>query len=222
MVAVYPSAIKTFTYREDYTELVEAADVNVSYDEIRAVQTTLGVSPQTETIDNSLKTYTNVSSRISAVRRGLENPYVGVVANNMSVAYNTDKIPSWNAKIADTHGMWNGGTNITCQRDGIYHFDFYIRWHRDNIVTANLLPTFDRNGKLQVEAQFTGTNSFITCQTDYAPVGFQDFIRQSCSITLPWRKGNSVYVRAYQSVYHAGNLIATAFATVTYQRDLPA
>lgn len=221
MAAVYPSAVKTFAYRQDYTELVEAADVNVSYDEIRAVQTTLGVNPQQETIDTVQKNYTTVSSRISAVRRGLENPYVGVVSNNMSVAFNTDKIPAWNSKIADTHNMWNGSSNLTCPRDGIYHFDFYIRWHRDNIVTPNGLPTFDRSGKLQIEAQFTGTNSFITCQTDYYPQGFQDFARQSCGITLPWHKGNSVYVRAYQSVYHAGNLIATAFATVSYQRDLP-
>lgn len=221
MVAVYPSAIKNFVYRQDYTDLVEAADVNVSYDEIRALQNTLGTNPHQETIDGSLKKYSSVSSRVSAVRRGLENPYVGVAAHDIHVPFNSDYIPAWTSKVMDTHGMWNGSSNLTCKRDGIYHFDFYIRWHKDSVVTANLLPTFDRSGKLQLEAQFTGSSAFLTCQTDWFPQGFQDFARQSCSITFPWYKGNTLYLRAYQSVYKAGTLTATVYATIAYLRDLP-
>lgn len=220
MVAVYPSAIKTFAYRQDFTELVEAADVNVSYDEIRAVQTTLGVNPQQETIDNTLTKYSSVSSRISSVRKGTTVPYVGTSAHDIHVPFNSDFIPSWNSKLFDTHHMING-TSLICPRDGIYNFNFYIRWHKDSVVTANLLPTFDRNGKLQIEAVQTGSSAFLTCQTDWFPQGFQDFARQSASMIYPWYKGNAVKVRAYQSCYKAGTLIATVYANIAYIRDIP-
>lgn len=221
MVAVYPSAIKNFAYRQDFTDLVEAADVNVSYDEIRAIQTTLGANPNQETIDGTLKKYSTVSSRISSVRRGLENPYVGVSAHDFHVNYKTDLIPNWTSKLVDTHGMWDGSQYLTCKRTGIYHFDFYIRWHKDSVTNAANLPEFNRSGKLQLEGQFTGSSAFLTCQTSWFPQGFQDFARQSCSITFPWYKGNQLYMRAYQGVYHGSFLIATAYATVAYVRDLP-
>lgn len=221
MVAVYPSAIKNFAYRQDFTDLVEAADVNVSYDEIRATQSTLGVNPNQETIDGTLKKYSTVSSRIAAVRKGVENPYVAVRASNIHVNYKTDLIPNWTSKISDSHGMWDGSEYLTCKRTGVYHFDFYIRWHKDNVNNVALLPEFDRSGKIQIEGQFTSSSSFLTCQTNWFPQGFQDFARQSCSITFPWTAGNKLYLRAYQGVYHAGFLTATVFTTVAYLRDLP-
>lgn len=220
MVAVYPAAIKNFAYRQDYTDLVEAADVNVTYDETRAIQTVLGTNPHQETIDNTLTKYSTVSSRISAVRRGTTIPYVGTSAHDVSVPFNSDYIPSWNAKLFDTHHMING-SSLVCPRDGIYHFNFYIRWHKDSVVTANLLPTFDRNGKLQIEAYQSGSSAFLTCQTDWYPEGFKDFARQSASMIYPWYKGNAVKVKAYQSVYKAGTLFATIYAQIAYIRDIP-
>jgi hypothetical protein len=220
MVAVYPSSIKSFAYRQDYTELVEAADVNVSYDEINAIQNTLGTNPQQETIDGTLTKYSNVSSRISAVRRGTNIPYVGVSAHDIQVSFNSDYIPTWNSKLFDTNHMING-QSLTCPRDGIYHFNFYIRWHKDSVQVANLLPTFDRGGKLQLEAFQAGSSAFLTCQTDWFPQGFQDFARQSASMIYPWYKGNAVKVKAYQSCYKAGTLFATVYANIAYIRDIP-
>lgn len=220
MVAVYPAAIKNFAYRQDFTDLVEAADVNVTYDETRAMQTTLGVNPHQETIDNTLTKYSTVSSRISAVRRGTTSPYAGASAHNVGVAFDTDLTASWSAKLFDTHHVING-SNLTCPRDGIYHFNFYIRWHRDNITNALLLPKFDRSGKLQIEAFQSGSSNFLTCQTDWFPEGFQDFARQSASMIYPWYKGNVVKVKAYQSCYQAGTLTATIYANIAYIRDIP-
>jgi hypothetical protein len=220
MVAVYPAAIKNFAYRQDYTELVEAADVNVSYDEIRAVQSTLGTNPQQETIDGKLTKYKDVSTRISAARKGSSIPYVGVSAHDVHVPFNNDLIPSWNSKLFDTNNMING-SSLICPRDGIYHFNFYIRWHKDSITNASLLPTFDRSGKLQIEAFQSGSSAFLTCQTDWFPQGFQDFARQSASMIYPWYKGNAVKVHAYQSCYKAGTLTATIYANIAYIRDIP-
>jgi hypothetical protein len=42
MAASYPTSIKSFTYRVDNQDKVIAADVNVSYDEITAIELQLG------------------------------------------------------------------------------------------------------------------------------------------------------------------------------------
>lgn len=220
MVAVYPAAIKNFAYRQDYTDLVEAADVNVAYDEVRALQTTLGTNPQQETIDNTLTKYSTVSSRISSVRKGTTVPYVGVSAHDVHVAFNSDYIPTWSSKLFDTHSMISG-SNLVCPRDGIYNFNFYIRWHKDSIFDPAGLPVFDRSGKLQIEALQAGSSTFLACQTDWFPQGFQDFARQSASMIYPWYKGNSLKVKAYQSCYKAGTLTATIYANIAYVRDIP-
>ena len=221
MVAVYPSAIKTFAYRQDYTDLVEAADVNVTYDELRAVQTTLGVKPQQETIDGRLYKYNNVNDRISSVRKGSTVPFVGVAAHDIQVPYNTEYHPTWNAKLFDTNNMISG-TNLVCPRDGIYHFEFYVRWHKNSVVTTNLQPTFDRNGKLEITARQVGSSGLLTGQAGWFPQGFKDFARLSASSLYPWYKGNSVQVTAYQSCYKAGSLFATVYAQIAFVRDIPA
>lgn len=221
MVAVYPSAIKNFAYRQNYTDIVEAADVNVSYDEIRAVQTTLGVKPNQETIDGTLNKFSDVSARISSVRKGSTTPYVGAAAHDIQVPYNTFYTPTWNAKLFDTHNMISG-SNLVCPRDGIYHFEFYIRWHKNSVTTVNLQPAFDRNGKLEISARQTGSSGLLTAQNGWFPQGFKEFARQSASSLYPWYKGNSVTVSAYQSCRIAAPLFATVYAQITYIRDIPA
>src|SRR5882757_3681128 len=102
MVAVYPSAIKNFSYRQDYTELVDAADINVTYDEIRALQTTVGVNPNKEIIDSKTYAWTDISSRISSVRQGLSNPFVSVSAHNFQIPFALDDIAvTWTNKAMD-------------------------------------------------------------------------------------------------------------------------
>lgn len=46
MVASYPTIVRKFTARIDGTEYVMAADVNGVYDEVTAIETTLGSNPQ--------------------------------------------------------------------------------------------------------------------------------------------------------------------------------
>ena len=56
MAAVYPTAVKSFKSRQNYTMIVDAGDVNQAYDEITALQTVLGAMPHQDTIDGQLKT----------------------------------------------------------------------------------------------------------------------------------------------------------------------
>jgi len=50
-MATYPGAIKTFTAQVDNVDDAEAADVNVVYDEVTAIQTELGTNPKASATD---------------------------------------------------------------------------------------------------------------------------------------------------------------------------
>lgn len=220
MVAVYPNALKTFAYRQDFTQLVDAADVNVSYDEIGALQKTLGVLPNTDTIDGAVNTWPTVGARISAVREGVTKPYVNVSANNISVPYNTTVIPTWTSTTWNTHNIFQGGTNLICPRTGVYTFDIYIRWHQDGMSGDSQQPVFNRNGKLEIAIQPVNGNAFLTSQTGFFPIGYQKATRQSASINMPWIKGTPVIMMATQQCF-TSPLVATALCSITYHRDAP-
>lgn len=220
MVAIYPNAVKKFAYRQDFTELVEAADVNVGYDEIAAVQTTLGILPNTDTIDNQLTSWPNVSSRITSVRQGKANPYVNVWASNKVIGYNTNTPLQWTSKTWDTHNMWTGGPSVVCPRSGVYTFDIYIRWHADNLPADSQQPAFNRSGALGIKALAAGATSEYVDQIGYFPQGWQRSNHQSASVTLPWAQGQTIQMIAYQNTLTTG-ITATAMMAVTYHRDPP-
>lgn len=220
MVAVYPSAVKTFAYRQDYTELVDAADVNVSYDEIRAIQTTLGVNPQKDLIDNKTNSWSTVGARISAVREGVSKPYVYASCHNFQIPYNGSVHPTWTSVQWDTHGMATGGANLTCKRSGVYTFDIYIRWHADNLPDDNQQPVFNRNGELEISISAVGSNANTVNQGGFYPIGWQRSTHQAASITAPWTIGSSVQMLCYQSCLTTP-ITATAICAITYHRDPP-
>lgn len=221
MVAVYPSAIKKFAYRQDFTELVEAADVNVSYDEITALQTTLGVKPNQEVVDGTNYSWTDVSSRIASVRQGLANPFVSVAAHNFEIAYAVDDAPvTWITRTMDTNHMWNGGPTIVCPRSGVYTFEIFMRWRPDNLPHDNEQPIFNRNGELKIGLTPIGSAPYMVAESDFYPIGWQKASYQAASFTAPWSKGNGVRMYVRQDCY-TSPLVGSAFCSVTYHRDPP-
>src|SRR6476620_3921709 len=101
MVAIYPTNIRNFTYKTDFTDIVNAGDVNSAYDEIKAIETTLGTMPQTDLIDNTTKTWLSVDDRMTALRKNVSSPYANVVINNVNASFQT--LPSFTGKTWDTH-----------------------------------------------------------------------------------------------------------------------
>lgn len=75
MAASYPSSQKTFTKKVDLTSVVQAADVNEAYDEIQAIESTVGLTPDTVstysgTPDFSTpKVWGTVANRISNIEK---------------------------------------------------------------------------------------------------------------------------------------------------------
>lgn len=77
MAASYPSSVKTFTRKRDLLDIVLAADINLVYDEVTALQTSLGSFPATNVgwnagvFNQTTLTWPNVRSRIQNIEYGL-------------------------------------------------------------------------------------------------------------------------------------------------------
>jgi hypothetical protein len=73
MAVQFPGALKTFTKKVDLQSLVVANDVNEAYDEITAIETTLGLNPATSgtwgsgTFSSASTVWADVSTRIQNV-----------------------------------------------------------------------------------------------------------------------------------------------------------
>lgn len=85
MAASYPSAAKYFINKIDNTDTVIASDVNLAYDEITAIETTLGTTPAVSstwsgTFDaTSTANWTTVAARLTNIEYGLKVAYTNRV-----------------------------------------------------------------------------------------------------------------------------------------------
>lgn len=219
MAAVFPTAIKTFSSRQNFVNIVDAGDVNQAYDEISSLQTVLGTMPQTDTVDGKVLAWTNVKANINSVRRGLTEPVVRVTATNIKVPFGKEFFPAWTSKQVDTHAAWKGGPYLTCPRSGYYTFNAYIRWHKDGANTANQVAEYDHSGKLQLAISVGPGNDILTGETHYFPKGWRDLTRSSCSIMLYWTKGTQIHLNLWQKVQQHGTMYATAQLSAVYHRD---
>lgn len=213
MVAIYPTGIKNFTYKTDFTDIVHAGDVNVSYDEIRAIETTLGTSPTTDNIDGTNYTWPTVGNRISAVNNGVSKPFCNVVINNGLGTQQS--LPDFTGKTWDTHNMWTGGSNIVCPRSGVYTFSYTVNWYNPN--AANV--PFPRDGFVKSSLTVVGNTHAFVGNGGFFPAGWTVGIEQNASITMPWIKGSAVFLTLNQSV--APTVPYYASVSVLFERGVP-
>jgi hypothetical protein len=69
MPAVYPTTKVSFTRKVDLQDLVVAADINSAYDEIEAIQATLGLLPALQGSTN----WVTVKARLENIESGLSS-----------------------------------------------------------------------------------------------------------------------------------------------------
>lgn len=221
MVAIYPAAIKKFAYRQDFTNIVDAADVNVLYDEVTAVENTLGPNPMWDTIDGKVNQWSTVSNRISAVREGVSKPFMNVSAHNVFIPFTSNnQVITWTNKTWDTHGIWSGGPHLVCPRSGVYTFHAYVRWHADNKSGDSQQTPYDRSGKLTLNLQTVNQGFDMVHDDRFFPQGFQAGTHMACSIAYPWIKGQAVQMVLNQTCLTTG-ITATVNCSITYHRDPP-
>lgn len=224
MAAVYPTAVKSFSYRQDFTQIVNAADVNVAYDEITATQNILGTKPNTDVIDGATVTFPSVRANISDTRLGTTNPSCHARIFNYFVQPGGDNPgsrfwPDFSDTAWDTHGMWQGGDSLICPRSGIYSFNLYTEWQLESEPYDFEQTPFERSGYVQMGLQFYKSGRFITGQNHQVIQGVQYAPRLSASTSWQWVKGTPLNVNLLQTAYTVPKSVCV-YLNVTYERAL--
>ena len=81
MAASYPSSIRVFTTKTNVTDVVDASHPNSVQEEVVAIQSTLGASPQVSTAPSPSGTFTATSTSFSSLAARLANIETGVVSD---------------------------------------------------------------------------------------------------------------------------------------------
>jgi hypothetical protein len=137
-MANYPNSVKNFDIKHDLTDIVYAADVNVVYDEVTAIQSNLGTLIKsrddnwgTGNFSSESTTWTSLKARITNIENG-----VFTVFNNYVSTDGGDVIQQ----------LSTGVVGLTIQQAGT--------------ATDNLLNFKSSNGTVIASVSSTGVGSF--------------------------------------------------------------
>ena len=131
-MAVYPSGVKSFQNKTDFTDIILAEHVNAIQDEITAIEAVVGVSPNVSggyvgTFDDATITFSTLSARIANIEKGIKgdvhNQYLKFTGGTLQPA-NAGTVPltlqGFTSQAADLLQLKNvGGTVLTkIDKDG--------------------------------------------------------------------------------------------------------
>lgn len=76
-MAVYPSGVKSFVNKTDFTDIILAEHINSIQDEVTATQAAIGVSPNVSggyvgAFDDTTTTFSTLSARIANIEKGIK------------------------------------------------------------------------------------------------------------------------------------------------------
>ena len=76
-MAVYPSGVKSFQNKTDFTDIILAEHINAIQDEVTAIEAAVGVSPNVSggyvgTVDDTTITFSTLSARIANIEKGIK------------------------------------------------------------------------------------------------------------------------------------------------------
>ena len=81
MAASYPASTVVFTTKQNIVDIVDASHPNIIQDEIVAIESTLGVSPNLSTTPSPSGSFVATSTSFASVSARLANLETGVVAD---------------------------------------------------------------------------------------------------------------------------------------------
>jgi len=130
MAASYPAAAKYFTNKVDNTDTVIASDVNLAYDEITAIETTLGTTPAVSstwsgTFDStSAANWTTVTGRLENIEYGLKVAYdQRVKTNGGSTIASTSTTVGLTISTSGTGNLFAAGNTVINSSGNIVAID---------------------------------------------------------------------------------------------------
>lgn len=84
MAASYPSSVRVFTTKTNVSDIIDASHPNFIQEEVVAIESTLGASPQVSTTPSPSGSFTATSTSFATVSARLANVETGVVADSHS------------------------------------------------------------------------------------------------------------------------------------------
>lgn len=125
-MAVYPSGVKSFVNKTDFTDLILAEHINTIQDEVTAIQAAIGILPNVSSgyvgsFDDTTTTFSTLAARIANIEKGLKNDvhnqyfkYTGGTiqpANASLVPLTVQGFASQSANLVEFKN--NGGTTLS-------------------------------------------------------------------------------------------------------------
>lgn len=81
MAASYPSSVRSFSTKRNTLDIIDASDPNSLQEEVIAIESTLGVSPNISTSPSSNGSFANTATTFSSVSARLANIEIGIVSD---------------------------------------------------------------------------------------------------------------------------------------------
>lgn len=210
MAAAYPNNVATFTQKANFVEDVDASHPNSVQDEIVAIETVLGASPQVDQVaapSGVFVNYGTVSKRITAASKNTNAPiaeFLGI--NTPMTPPNTYTYMYWNGKRQDSHSAWNGGATFYCPRSGFYLANFHVQWN------PGIVPVGEDEESYY--SYIIVANTQVATQSE--PLSSQFIPRYTLTWLGTWTKGQSMNFAVYHGMDYAVNIdVATmSFAMI--------
>jgi hypothetical protein len=126
MTAVFPEGVKSFTNKEDFTDLVLAEHINSLQNEVTAIQATIGTLPQVTSgyvgaFDEATVSFSTLKARIQNIERGIKGDvhtqyfkYTGGTIQPANAATVPLTVQGFTSQSSDLLQFKNsGGTTLT-------------------------------------------------------------------------------------------------------------
>ncbi len=157
MPAVYPSGVKSFQNKTDFTDIILAEHINTLQDEVTATQATIGVNPNVSSgyvgsFDDTTTTFSTLSARLANIEKGIKGDvhtqYYKTQGGNIQG-------PNANTVVVSIQGF-------TSQVSDLLQF---------KNVSGTVLSKVDKDGQLYINNQQIKPVLFTDTQPDGATLG---------------------------------------------------
>jgi hypothetical protein len=125
-VALYPTSVQTFASqnpRTDNIDAVMAADVNLLYTEVTAIEGILGTTPATSvwsgTFDNTTTAWSTVNARLANIEAGVLTAFTDrVKASGGSTISSSGSTVGLTLSTSGTGNLFNANSNTVINSNG--------------------------------------------------------------------------------------------------------
>lgn len=204
-MATYPTAVRSFTNKVDGVDFFYASDLNSAYDEITAVESTLGVSPSVSVASTTGTFNAGTSVDYGTVKARLDNLELGVIKGATNAVQTTGgstivpsatnvvglKIQAMLGQVADAFEVTDNGGNTALRVAGLAdnwttHVDYALAVGPTRAASAVALTVTGSTALDTVQIKnFGGTNAVVVDKTGKAFTNFGALATNAVTTVTP-------------------------------------